>query len=140
MQDIKFFLVAFALGLGIAFIYSFYNSRVFGKFVWKLISIDATSPDSAVLPEEIDIKLSFALKQSLKGKSSFSQTVLQTEENKFYINPEQLEKAKIKYKSNDMTIFIFFIILILLAGITIIGVNLFPGLKEKLYVWFNIIP
>jgi hypothetical protein len=132
MSSINYILWAFVIGIGVAFGYSFYTSRILGKLVRKLLSIDACSPETAVSPEQIGLKIGSMLRFSLRNGTSFSETVLKNENGNFYISPAQVNKAKIKYKSENMTVFLLLVILILLAGIALISTYVYPDLMDRI--------
>lgn len=96
----------------------YYNIRFLGRLVRKLIEIDATSPESALTLEEIDIKLSPALKHSLRPGTNFSEIVLRTEDGRYFIAPDKLSMAKSKYRGKDVNlvfILLSFVILLIFA-------------------------
>lgn len=119
------------IGLGIATVYLFYNRKVLGKLVRKLIEIDACSPESAIPLEKIDYKMNAALKHSLRKGSLFAETVMVNNKGNYYINPERLDKAKSEYKNEGTSIFVLMLSLIILAGIALISTYLFPQVIDS---------
>ena len=117
-MDVTTIIWMFALGAAVAMAIMYYNIRFLGRLVRKLIEIDATSPESALTLKEIDMKLSPALKHSLRPGTNFSETVLRTEDGRYYIAPDKLSMAKSKYKGKDVNlvfILLSFVILLIFA-------------------------
>lgn len=112
-MDTSTFIWMFMIGASIAMVIMYYNSRFLGRFVRKLIQIDATSPESAMSFDELGMKITPSLKYSLRPGSSFSETVLKTADDRYYIAPDKLSMAKAKYRGKDTTI--VFILLCILA-------------------------
>ena len=94
----------FMFGAIAAILTVYYNSHFLGGLVRALIKIDATSPESAMSLEELKIKMTFPLKYALRPETSFSNTVIKTEDGKFYIKPEKIEMAKAKYRNKDTSL------------------------------------
>ena len=120
----------FLLGVGVAVAIFYYNNRFLGNLVRKLIEIDAVSPETALTPKELGIKMSPALKYSLRPGSSFSETVIKTEDGRYYVAPDKVEMAKTKYRSKNASFFYilltFFIILVFGLAFTYV----FPNMLE----------
>ncbi len=107
----------FMIGVGAATLMVFYNNRFLGKLVRALIAIDATSPETAISLEELDIKMTYFIRNALRPGTSFSETVMKTEDGRFYIAPDKVALAKSKYRSKDATIgFILMSIVIILVA------------------------
>lgn len=117
-MDISTIIWMFVLGASIAMCVSYYNSRFLGSLVRKLIEIDASSPETALTLEEMGLKMSPALKYSLRPGTSFSETVLKTEDGRYYIAPDKIGISKTKYRGKDTTI-VFLLLCIL--GIVVVG-------------------
>lgn len=132
MPILKQILWAFIVGVGIATIYTFYIRKVLGGLVRKLIAIDACSPEAAISLENINYKMNSLVKYSLRKGTEFSQTVLINEKGLYYINPEYLDKAKLKYKEEGTSVFLMFIILIVLAAVALISTYIYPQAIESL--------
>lgn len=128
-MDLTTIIWMFTLGVSVAMCISYYNSRFLGKLVRKLIDIDATTPESALSLDELGIKMSPAIKYSLRPGTSFSQTVMKTQDDRYYIAPERLSLAKAKYRGKDVTI--VFLILCLL-GFAVIAFALTQVLPDLL--------
>ncbi len=120
-----------AIGAAIAMAVLYYNSRFLGGLVRALIEIDATSAESALTLEELNIKLTPALKYSLRPNTSFSETVLKTEDDRYYIAPDKLAMAKAKYRGKDTTIVFLLICFVVLAVAAFAFTKIFPDLIEK---------
>jgi len=107
----------FIIGAGVATVTVFYNNRFLGKLVRALLAIDATSPETAMDASELGLKITPALKRALRPGTSFSEIVIKTEDDRFYIAPDRVDLAKVKYRSKDVTvIFIILSIIILVVG------------------------
>lgn len=116
----------FMLGVAIATIAVYYNSRFLGRFVRALLAIDATSPQSAITLEELGIKITPAIRNALKPGTSFSQIVIKTEDDRYYIAPDKVSLAKAKYKGKDITIVFVILILVILAICAFAMTYIFP--------------
>lgn len=115
--------------IGILSVY--YNSNFLGKMVRALISIDATSPEKALSLEELNIKLTPPLKRALRPGTSFSQTVIKTDDNKYYILEKRISMAKTKYREKEASlVFVLVSILILVIAATALNYIL-PEVMEK---------
>ncbi len=140
-MDITVIIWMFALGAAIAMCVMYYNIRFLGRLVRKLIEIDATSPESALTLEEIDIKLSPALKHSLRPGTSFSETVLRTEDGRYYIAPDKLSMAKSKYRGKDVNLVFMLLTFILLAvfayALTLILPDIIEGAGNQISSAFD---
>ncbi len=111
-MDITTIVWMFVLGACVAMCIGYYNARFLGRLVRKLIEIDASSPESALTLDELGLKMTPALKYSLRPGTSFSETVLKTEDERYYIAPDKLAMAKTKYHGKDTTI-VFLLLCIL---------------------------
>ncbi len=118
-MELSTILWMFVLGSMVATLTVYYNSRFLGRFVRALIAIDATSPESALTMKELGIKSSPALRQALKPDGSFAQIVIKTADNRYYIAPEKVPLAKVKYRTKDTTLLfvLMSLAIILIAGI-----------------------
>ena len=135
-MDITTMIWMFTFGAAVAMAIMYYNIRFLGRLVRKLIEIDATSPESALTLEEIDMKLSPALKHSLRPGTNFSETVLRTADGRYYIAPDKLSMAKSKYKGKDVNlVFIllsFTVLLIFAYVLTLILPDLIEGASGQI--------
>ena len=130
-MDITVMIWMFALGAAIAMIVMYYNIRFLGRLVRKLIEIDATSPETALTLEEINIKLSPAIKRSLRPGTSFSETVLRTEDGRYYIAPDKLSMAKSKYRGKDVNLVFILISFVLLGMIIFCRLSVFFSARGR---------
>ena len=135
-MDITLIIWMFTLGAAVAMGIMYYNIRFLGRLVRKLIEIDATSPESALTLEELDMKLSPALKHSLRPGTNFSETVLCTQDGRYYIAPDKLSMAKSKYRGKDVNlvfILLSFVILVIFAYVlTLILPDIIEGTSGQL--------
>ncbi|MBR5286110.1 MAG: hypothetical protein IKU30_04350 [Clostridia bacterium] len=135
-MDVTTMIWMFTFGAAVAMAIMYYNIRFLGRLVRKLIEIDATSPESALTLEEIDMKLSPALKHSLRPGTNFSETVLRTADGRYYIAPDKLSMAKSKYKGKDVNlVFIllsFTVLLIFAYVLTLILPDLIEGASGQI--------
>ena len=129
-MEITTILWMFMFGASAAIISVYYNSRFLGRLVRALIKIDATSPESAMTPEELGIKITPALKNSLRSGTSFSQTVLKTEDGRYYISAEKLDMAKSKYRGKDTSVIFVFICILVLFVVTLALNYILPDMIE----------
>ena len=118
------------LGGAIALLVMFYNNRFLGKMVRKLLEIDATTPETAMSLKELDMKLTPMLKYALRPDTSFSQTVLKTEDDRYYVAPDKIEFAKMKYRSDDMTIVFLLMSIVMILIVAYALSYVFPDIIE----------
>ncbi len=119
------------VGACIGILSVYYNSSFLGKMVRALISIDATSPEKALTLDELNIKLTPPLKHALRPGTSFSQTVIKTDDDKYYILEKRIPMAKAKYREKEASLFFVLIsILILIIAATALNYIL-PEVIEK---------
>ncbi len=125
------------VGIGVACVVAYYNQRFVGSLVRALIAIDATSPESALSAEELSIKITPALKAALRNGGELSRMVITTEDGKYYILPEQVGKAKIKYRSTGVT-WVFLLVVFVILGIAAVAVKfLVPELIDYVSSQFS---
>lgn len=127
-MDINAIVWMFVLGASVAMCISYYNVRFLGRLVRKLIEIDASSPESALTLDELGIKITPALKYSLRPGTSFSETVLKTEDDRYYIAPDKLAMAKTKYRGKDTTIVFLLLCLFGLIVVAFAVTRILPDL------------
>ena len=121
----------FMIGAAIAMVIMYYNARFLGRLVRKLIQIDATSPESAMPLSELGLKITPALKHSLRPGTSFSETVLKTEDDRYYIAPDKLSMAKAKYRGKDTTIVFVLLCILALVVVAFAFSKILPDLLSK---------
>lgn len=119
-------------GIALASIIVLYNKQVLGKFVRKLISIDATSPESAVSAEEMNVRINGFIRLAMRNNGTLHGVVGETgsDTKAYFIFPEQLDRAKSKYRKENLSwiLIIAGILLLLAAGF---GISLgWPKLTE----------
>ncbi len=132
-MELSTLLWIFVFASAVATLTVYYNSRFLGRFVRALIDIDATSPESALTMEELGIKSSPALRQALKPEGSFSQIVIKTKDNRYYIAPDKVSLAKVKYRSKDTTL----LFVIMTLGILLVVGLAFSWLLPDIVDAFN---
>lgn len=120
------------IGVAVATIVVYYNSRFLGRTVRALLDIDATSPQSAITLEELGLSLTPALRSSLKPGTAFSQIVIKTEDDRYYIAPDKVSLAKAKYRGKDITIVFVILTLVILAVCAFAMTFVFPETIENL--------
>lgn len=125
-MTLKTFLILLIVGFGVATVTTYYNKRFLGGLVRRLLEIDATSPQSAIFLQEIDFKLSPALRFALRPDTSFSSIVLITSDGRYYVAPEKVAMAKSKYKDEGVTIFFVLIMLVLFFAAALAATYVFP--------------
>ncbi len=130
-MDISTLIWMFMIGASIAMVIMYYNARFLGRLVRKLIQIDATSPESAMSISDLGLKMTPALKHSLRPGTSFSETVLKTEDDRYYIAPDKLSMAKSKYRGKDTTIIFILLCIIALAVVAYAFSQILPDLLNK---------
>lgn len=131
INNLNYIIWAFVIGFSLAAAYMFYIKKVQGNLVRKLISIDACSPETAISLEKIHYKMNALVQSELGKKTSLSKTVKVTESGLYYINPEMLDKAKLKYKNDIITLLFLVIFLLIIAGVGLLATYVLPGLIDK---------
>ena len=127
-MELKTIIWMFMLGICAAILTVYYNNRFLGKIVRKLIEIDATSSDTALSPEDLGVKITPFVKYALRPNTSFSQTVLITEDGRYYISPEKLSMAKSKYSGKDSSATFVLICIFILLLVTFALLAVFPDI------------
>ena len=118
----------FMIGAAAGTLIMFYNNRFLGGLVRALLEIDATSPETAISAEELKIKITPFIKRSLRPGTSFSETVLKTADDRYYIAPDKIGLAKMKYRGKEMSI-IFLIMTLLIIAISGLALTyIFPDI------------
>lgn len=136
-MDLTIIIWMFALGAAIAACMMYYNSRFLGGLVRKLLEIDATAPESAMTLEELNIKLTPALKRALRPGTSFSDTVLTTADGRYYIAPDKVSMAKAKYRGKDVDL-LYIILILVIIGISAAALtNILPKLIDGSLGYFS---
>lgn len=105
----------FMIGASLAILTIYYNSHFLGGLVRALIKIDATSPETAMSLEELNIKMTLPLRYALRPDTSYSNTVIQTDDGKFYILPGKLQIAKVKYRNKDTSLILILMSIVILC-------------------------
>ncbi len=136
-MDITTIIWMFMIGAAVGTIVVYYNSRFLGIFVRALLNIDATSPESALTLEELGVKMTYAIKNALKPGTAFSETVIKTEDNRYYIAPDKVGLAKMKYRGKDTTIVFVLIILFILTLVALALTFIFPDILESTTASFS---
>ncbi len=130
-MDLKTIIWTFMLGAVAATLVMFYNNRFLGRFVRALLSIDATSPEAAITPDELGMKITPAIRSALRPNTGFSQIVLKTEDDRYYIAPDRVSLAKMKYRQKDMTIVFVLMSIAMLLGVALALTYVFPDVIES---------
>ncbi len=121
-------------GIGCAAVYLWYSRRFLGKFVRKLIEIDASSPETAVSPELIHCRLTPFLRMALREGGALYETVLRVseQEERYYIDPKKLAVTKAKYRDEKTNLPFLLLILCLLMIFGLLFTFLYPKLADVL--------
>lgn len=130
-MEITTILWMFMLGCAVAVVIVYYNNRFLGRLVRALIDIEATSPETAMPADELEVKVTPALKRALRPGTSFSEIVIKTEDDRFYIAPDKVALAKAKYRSKETTIIFVVMSLIILALAAVALSYVFPVTIER---------
>ena len=77
-------IIAIFVGIVVAAVLSIYNKRYLGKFVRKIISDGATSPENAKTVDELGFKNHFMIKLSVAGGKTFGKMIRCVEADKYY--------------------------------------------------------
>ncbi len=86
-------------GIGGAVVYHWYSTRFVGKFVRKLLEIDADQADTAVTMEDLHCKMTPPLRLALREDGALYEVVKSTEDEtpRYYILPEKKKMLRAKY-------------------------------------------
>lgn len=131
-MDIITLVWIFAVGVCAAIAIVYYNSRFLGKLVRALIEIDATSPESAMTMEELNVKMTPALKSALRPGKSLHEIVIKVSEDRYYIEPSKVSMAKSKYRSKDNSLLFAIIWITITLLISFILTVFFPDFLHSL--------
>ncbi len=85
------------LGVSIALVASWYNRRVLGKLVEKLIALGADSPSNAKTLKEAGCGNNLFLRFSLRKGSALRKTVKSEDGMTFYIPADKADGASFRY-------------------------------------------
>lgn len=127
----------FMLGCAVATLTVYYNNRFLGKMVRALIDMGASSPETATSADELGIKITPFLSHALRNGSSFSEIVVKTTDERYYIVPDRIELAKSKFRSKDVSFLFIAMSLIILALATVALTYIFPESVESFKNTFN---
>ncbi|MBO4501404.1 MAG: hypothetical protein J5760_04100 [Clostridia bacterium] len=118
--------IAATLAIACGIITVYYNSRFIGSFVRALLNIDALSPESAMSPEELGVKMTPPLRRALRPGKSLSNYVLQTGDGKYFVNPEKADLARKKYRDERATLLFVLLMLLVLCVFAVAASYIFP--------------
>ena len=108
-------------GIGGAVVYHWYSGRFVGRFVRKLLEIDAVQADAAVSLEELHFKMTPALMLALREDGALYGSVGKTEGDTpcYYILPEKKEMLSAKYskEGTGLASVILWICLLIVVGV-----------------------
>ena len=108
-------------GIGGAVMYHWYSNRFVGRFVRKLLEIDAVQMDAAVSAEDLHLKMSPALMLALREDGALYGSVAKTEGDtpRYYILPEKKEMLNAKYgkEGTGLASAILWICLLIVVGV-----------------------
>lgn len=125
-MEIKIVLWMFFFGGSAAIISMYYNSRFLGNMVRSLLKIDATSPETAITADELGIKITPALKHALRPESNFSQIVMKTDDERYFVAADKIAMAKAKYKAKSISLGFVITSIIILFVVTCAMVIVMP--------------
>ena len=101
LSSTMFFMI---LGIFLASAYTMFIKKFRGEFVLALINECAFDKDSAKSLSELGIKKSFLTSLFISKEFSFSPDYYVTEDGKYYINEEHIERLEAKYGNSGITI------------------------------------
>ena len=129
-MDIQIIVIVISVGFAAAAITMFYNSRFTGRFIRALLNIDALSPEAAMTPDELGIKINPALRNSLRQGSSLSSIVIQTADGRYYIAPEKADMARHKYRDEKASVLYLLLLLLIIIIVTVAMYFLLPDIID----------
>ena len=120
------------VGFGGAVIYHWYSNRFVGKFVRKLLEIDAVEADAAVSMEDMHCKMTPALRMALREDGALYDAVKMTDEEspRYYILPEKKEMLRAKYEAEGVGFVSVILWLCLLVVIGVVFSIVYPPMAD----------
>ncbi len=94
------FMWCICIGIGVACVYAYYVRGVLGKIVRALIESNAFDEATAVSPSELELD-GFIYKFALRKRSHFRESVKTTEDGRFFVEKDSVEKLSAKYGETD---------------------------------------
>lgn len=108
-------------GIGGAVVYHWYSSRFVGKFVRKLLEIDADQADTAVSMEELHCKMTPPLMLALREDGALYGIVEKTDGEipRYYVRSEKKKMLRAKYGTEGagLASVILWICLLIVLGV-----------------------
>lgn len=146
------------IGLMLATIFMYYQKRVIGAFVRKLLSSDATDQASAKTLSELGYARNYSIRSALRGggalrklvwengdnyvenesgiKYSARQTPMDINTARFYIPEDNRIRAELRYSAKGSDIFMLIITAVVSLMIAYLAATYLPDLLNL--VWSNV--
>ncbi len=118
------------IGFAAAAIAVYCSNRFLGGFVRTLLAVDATSPESALTMKELGVKSNLLLRAALGRKGEFSRMVADAGGERYYITPERIELAKVKYREKGAGILSVLLLIAVAALCTLAFTYIFPEILD----------
>lgn len=124
------------LGIFLASAYTTFIKKFRGEFVLALIETEAFDEASAKSLEELGIKKSFIRSRAINTKFFFSPDyfVLDGEDEKYYIDKENIPRLKAKYGNAEITLVQLFITVIAFLSVALVMATLVPEILNMLKI------
>ena len=140
MESVQQVLWAVLIGVGIATFYVYYIRRFVGGFVRGLLEIDARSPETAVKPEDLHIRMSLPLKWALRKNGSLDgevKSVGSGAQTRYYAVPEKTDMLKAKYRKEKLPVLFLLIAVFAILAVGLILTYSYPKLQELFATTFG---
>ena len=118
------------IGFAAAAVAVYCSNRFLGGFVRALLAVDATSPESALTMKELGVKSNPLLRAALGRKGEFSRMVADAGGGRYYITPERIELAKVKYREKGAGMLSVLLLIAVAALCTLAFTYIFPEILD----------
>jgi len=119
----------FAAGLIAACVYGFFAKCVIGKLIRGLAREDASDEQSAIFLKSIGCG-GFIFKLVLSKGSTLSDSVIATEDGRYYLLPENKDKMLSKYGANSGSLISLVLTLLVALVVAILCAALLPWITD----------
>lgn len=129
-NNIQTILWLLMIGFAVAAVAVYCSNRFLGGFVRALLAVDATSPESALTMKELGVKSNPLLRAALGRKGEFTRMVADAGGGKYYIAPERLGLAKVKYREKGAGLLSVLLLIAVAALCTLAFTYIFPEVLD----------
>ena len=111
-----------------------YRQLILGGIVRRIIAMDALSEETAKTVKELHYsEKNLLIKFALRKKSTFSKTVLRTEDNppRYYIPKDKKTREEIRFRKKGNSIFTIILMIVAFVGAAYLLLTIIPLLTEN---------